>query len=195
MRLAAALLLLLLPAAAAAQPDEPPNGILLIAKPELLDPNFRETVVLVTQAPDFSTVGVVLNHPTARKHEKSGETLYSGGPVMRQVLVALFRAESAPPAPAFQVLKGIYLSMHPENLEPLAGPGAQRHRFYTGFSGWAPRQLESEMARESWYVLPASEDVIFREDTTNLWRELLDKAQKRKTPHARALGALIYFCS
>src|SRR5574341_2297679 len=112
----AGLLALLLPALALAQPQqEPPNAVLLVAKPDLVDPNFRETVVLVTQTPDAATVGVILNRPTRRRHEQSGETVYFGGPVMREVLVALFRSERAPEGSAFPVLKGIYLSMHPRN--------------------------------------------------------------------------------
>ena len=105
--------LLLLPAGAAppaAQRQRSPNAILLVAKPELVDPNFRETVVLVTQAADASTVGVILNRPTRAQARQTGETLYFGGPVMREVMVALFRAERAPEAAAFHVLKGVYLT-------------------------------------------------------------------------------------
>jgi putative transcriptional regulator len=157
--------------------SDPPNAILLVAKPGLADPNFRETVVLVTQSPDAHTVGVILNRPTQEKHEKTGEPLYFGGPVMRQAIVALFKSENEPAAPAFHVLKNIYLSMHPGIVEPLlANPGPQ-HRLYTGFSGWAPGQLESEMAREGWYVLPASEALLFRRDTAGMWRELVEKAR------------------
>src|SRR5690349_4792919 len=86
------------------------NAILLVAKPDLPDPNFRETVVLVTQTEDASTVGVILNRPTARRHDQTGETLYFGGPVMREVIVALFRTEGAPRAAAFHVLKDLYLT-------------------------------------------------------------------------------------
>src|SRR4051812_34383489 len=134
-RKAAALALLLLIPVAAAQQNEPPNALLLIAKPELQDPNFRETVVLVTQAADASTVGVILNRPTNLKNAK-GEPLWFGGPVMREVTVALFRSERAPSAAAFPVLKGVYLSMHPANMDALSA--GQRHRLYSGFSGWAP---------------------------------------------------------
>lgn len=179
-------LLLFLVAAASAQEAEPPNGILLIAKPALADPNFRETVVLVTQTQDAQTVGVILNRPTQAKHEKTGEALYFGGPVMRDVRVALFRSERAPEAPAFHVLKGIYLTMHPRNIEPLLARPGQRYRLYEGFSGWAPRQLEGEIARDSWYVLPASEALVFRKDTAGMWRELVAKARgeraRRETP-------------
>jgi putative transcriptional regulator len=172
------LLFLLLSAPAVAQ-VEAPNAILLIAKPDLLDPNFRETVVLVTQTADASTVGVILNRPTARKHERTGETLYFGGPVMREVLVALFRAEHTPDAAAFHVLKDVYLTMHPANIEPLLAQGAGNYRLYAGFAGWAPGQLESEMQRDGWYVLPASAELAFRKDTTGMWEEMVRKARGR----------------
>lgn len=171
---------------AMAQQAVKPNAILLVAKPGLLDANFRESVVLVTQAPDQHTLGVILNRPTQRKVDKSGEPFYFGGPVMGQAMVALFRAERASEA-AFHVLKGIYLSMHPADVDPQKVRRGQRYRLYLGFSGWAPGQLENEMRRDSWYVLPASEELLFRADTGGMWRELVDKAQKRKAPHVRGL--------
>lgn len=182
--IAAAAQLFLAPAAGAQQ-DGPPNAILLIAKPSLLDPNFRQTVVLVTQAPDFSTVGVILNRPTDAKHEKTSEPIYFGGPVLRSAMVALFRTESVPRAAAFPLLKGIYLSMHPENIEPLLTSPGKDYRLYAGFSGWAQHQLQSEMERDGWYMLPATEELIFRKNTDGMWRELLEKAQRGKTPHVR----------
>ena len=178
---------LLFPAAAGAQQDGPPNAILLIAKANLVDPNFRQTVVLVTQAPDFSTIGVVLNRPTEARHEKTGEPIYFGGPVLRGALVALYRTESVPGAAAFPLLKGVYLSMHPDNIEPLLENPGKDYRLYAGFSGWAPHQLQSEMARDGWYMLAATEELIFRKNTDGMWRELLEKAQRGKTPHVRRL--------
>ena len=173
-RIITALSLLLFAAVALAQAERP-NGILLIAKPELSDRNFSRSVVLVTQASDGGTVGVILNRPLGRTHS-SGAPIFFGGPVMQEVIVALFRSERAPPAPAFHVLKGVYLSMHPGNVDPLLeGRGAGR--VYMGFSGWAPGQLESEMQRDGWYVLPASEAIIFRDDTAGMWDELVAKAR------------------
>jgi putative transcriptional regulator len=143
----------------------------------LLDPNFRQTVVLVTQTPDASTVGVILNRPTSVRHELSGEPVYSGGPVMTRALVALFRSASAPREPSFHVLQGIYLSMHPAILERLSAP----YRIYAGFAGWMPGQLESEIRRDGWYVLPANEELLFRKDTSGMWDELVERASGRRT--------------
>ena len=181
MRAIALAALWLLAAPGWAQQAERPNGILLIAKPDLRDPNFGRTVVLVTQASDGGTVGVILNRPIGRTHA-SGAPIFFGGPVMQEVIVALFRSERTPAAPAFHVLKGVYLSMHPGNVDPLLeGGDARRYRLYMGFSGWAPGQLESEMQRDGWYVLPASEGIIFRADTAGMWDELVEKARGGRT--------------
>ena len=188
MRRTAALLLLglLLPLTAPAQRVAKPNAILLVAKPGLLDPNFRQTVVLVTQAPDQHTVGVVLNRPTENKYDRTGETLYYGGPVMRQVIVAMFQTDR-PTEAAFHVLRGIYLSMHPADLETALSRRGPRLRLYSGFSGWAPGQLENEMRGESWDVLPATEALLFQADTSGMWKELSEKAQRARGPRAQGL--------
>ena len=174
---------------AGAQQNEPPNGIFLVAKPGLVDPNFRQTVVLVTQAQDYSTVGVIINRPTDLRLDRFlrddspsaryRDALFFGGPVMPQVIVSLFRSDSAPQAPAFHVLKGLYLSLHPENLRRLLESSSARYRLYAGFSGWAPRQLQSEIQREGWYVLPADAETIFRKNMEGVWQELVQRAEKR----------------
>jgi putative transcriptional regulator len=174
---------LLWTAAAAAQP----NGILLVAKPDLPDANFREAVVLVTWTEDGSTVGVILNRPSGRALAEVApqwpgaanfkQPLYSGGPVMGQVVVAVFASQEEPKAKAFRVLPNVYLSMHPGNLEPLIAQPAARMRLYAGFSGWAPGQLEAEVERGTWYSMRATEDVIFRKETSGMWQELVAKAR------------------
>jgi putative transcriptional regulator len=175
--------LLFLAMVAAAQPAERPNGVLLVAKPGLTDPNFRETVVLVTQTPDAQTVGVILNRPTERK--LSGETVFFGGPVLRETLLAVFQSREQPESPAFHILRGVYLTMQPETIERLLARPRQRFRLYAGFSGWAPLQLQSELARDGWYVLPASAELLFRKDTSGLWSELLAEARGQHAARER----------
>jgi len=183
--------LALLAACVAAPVLGQPNAILLVAKPGLPDPNFRESVVLVTRSEEASTVGVILNRPTTMRlaelaprwpgAEKFTEPLYSGGPVMRQVVLALYVSDETPKGAAFHVLPRVYLTMHPANIEPLVAQGAARMRLYAGFSGWAPRQLENEMDSGSWYVLPANEALLFRKDTASMWAELVARARGART--------------
>lgn len=176
---------------AAQETTEGANGVFLIAKPGLADPRFSRTVVLVTQTEDFSTVGVILNRPGPMKladipggdyeTDSYTEPVYSGGPVMRGTLVAVFHSDRPPAAPAFHVLRTLYMSMHADNIRELLASKGRRFRLYAGFSGWAPRQLKSEFDREGWFVLPADEDTVFRHDTSSLWEELAERAQALKT--------------
>jgi putative transcriptional regulator len=177
--------------AQAQAPAPRPNGVFLIAKPELTDPNFRRTVVLVTQTDDAQTIGVIINRPSSTKLPELlpddpaaanyRDPVYSGGPVMQRVLIAVFRSATLPPAPAFQARRGLYLSMHPDNLKALLAAPGRQYRLYAGFSGWAPRQLEAELARDAWIVMPADADIVFRKDMEGVWEELLRRALARKT--------------
>ena len=176
---AAALALLAACASAAAQQREPANGVLLVARPDMRDANFARTVVLVTQAGDGHTLGVVLNRPTHARHE--GRPLWFGGPVLPQSIVALFEADAPPEAAAFHVLENVYLSMHPLNVDALLERPDARYRLYSGFAAWAPGQLEHELGRDAWYVLPAEESVLFREDMDGLWEALVARAQGERT--------------
>jgi putative transcriptional regulator len=184
-----------------AQQDLPANGLFLVAKPSMQDPNFTRTVVLVTQTEDASTVGVIINRPVnlqlsqflppefpARNYRDS---IYFGGPVALQAIFALFRSESVPAAPAFHVLKDVYLTTHPDNIALLLAAPAAQYRLYAGFSGWAPRQLESEFTRDDWYVLPADAAMLFRKSTEGLWEELLERAAGRG-PRTRDSGVTMF---
>ena len=181
-------------ASALAQQADKPNSLFLIAKPTLIDPNFARTVVLVTQVEDASTVGVIINRPSTLRlsqflsdefpTQNYRDAIYFGGPVMRQAIVALFRSETAPAAAAFHVLKGVYLTMHADNLQRLLAEPKAEYRLYAGFSGWAPRQLQSEFMRDSWYILPADDKTVFRANTEGMWEELIERAM-RLGPQAR----------
>ena len=172
--------------AAAPLRADPLPSIVLVAKPGMQDPNFRETVVLVTRTQGAQTLGVILNRPTDLKlgelwqgHASTGnykDPVFFGGPVLNRTLVAVFRSPTPPQAPAFEVLSHVYLSMHPDNLEQLLAQSAASYRLYAGFSGWAPRQLEAEIEREGWYVVPVRDDLLFRKNTAGLWLELVEQA-------------------
>jgi putative transcriptional regulator len=198
---AVVLLALAIGTPALAQQDLPANGLFLIAKPTLTDPNFSKTVVLVTQTEDASTVGVIINRPSTFglsqflseefQTQNYRGPIYFGGPVMRQAIVAVFRTETPPPAAAFHVLKNVYLTMHADNLKQMLANSGATYRLYAGFSGWAPRQLESEFMRDGWYILPADEATVFRESADGLWEELVERAVRR-APRTRNSGATIF---
>lgn len=192
---------LLAPGWAGAQQNLPANSLFLIAKPTLVDPNFAKTVVLVTQTEDASTVGVIINRPSPLtlsqflsqefQTQNYRDPIYIGGPIMRQAIIAVYRSGTVPAAAAFHVLKNIYLTMHPDNIKLLLAAPEAQYRLYAGFSGWAPRQLESEFMRDGWYVLAADEAMLFRKNAEGLWEELVERAARRG-PRTHNSGVTIF---
>lgn len=169
------------------------NGVFLVAKPELEDPNFRQTVVLITQPePGGGPIGVVINRSSERRLREvfpdnaqlaaSDERIFYGGPVRRSVLLFVFRASTAPAA-SLHVLDDIYLSGNGTLLEELlARPEPTRDlRVYAGYSGWAPGQLQAEIARGGWVVVKAQVSLIFSQDPASVWGELINRAALRRT--------------
>jgi putative transcriptional regulator len=166
--------------------QQPERGFFLVAKPSLGDPNFQRTVVLVTNAPDGATLGVIINRPTQQSLAnilpgnptlaKFTEPLYFGGPVERVGLFAVFRAKDVP-GESFPVIDDLHLALHPPTVEQLLLKPPEHVRFFNGYSGWAPGQLANELQRGDWWVFDADADTVFRKDTTTLWEELARRAR------------------
>jgi putative transcriptional regulator len=158
------------------------RGHLLIASPALLDPNFRRTVVLVTEHTDEGAMGLVLNRPSevgvadavpklARVVDE-GAPVYLGGPVQPEAVVAL--AELDDPTDAAAPALGDWISF----LRPDADPedlaaGVGRARVFAGYAGWGGGQLESELEESSWIVEPAIPEDVFTSDPEGLWSAVL----------------------
>lgn len=181
---------LLSPPAGAAASEA--NGIFLVAKREMRDPRFREAVVLVTQPPAGGPFGVIVNKPLAHRlaevfpgHEtlkNRKDVIYFGGPVTPQGLVVLLRSEESPPN-ALRVLKDVYFTGDPEVIDGLL----QREnptrglRVFAGYSGWAPGQLQNELARGDWHVVPADAETVFEKPARGIWPELIERATTKHT--------------
>lgn len=184
LRAGAACVLLLFPAVssppASAEDSKPLNAILLIAKGELRDPNFADSVVLVMNHLGPAPVGLVVNRPTevpvsrlfpdlkrlAPLHDK----VYFGGPVELASVWFLFRAARAPEH-AIQAFGNIYLSANRELLLQLLGRDKPMDnlRIFIGHSGWGPGQLEAEIAQGAWTLGHADPDAIFKGKSEHPW--------------------------
>ncbi len=163
---------------------EPAVGRLLIARARLPDPNFAAAVVLlITHGADEGTLGVVLNRPSALEVQKAfpdddifagrDDALYRGGPVSLETIIVL-REGGDPPGDAIPILRDVYLVRDDSGLEELlaARPPAQRVRFYAGYAGWSPGQLEDEIERGVWGLLSGDKRWIFSPDPGELWERL-----------------------
>jgi putative transcriptional regulator len=164
--------------------QESARTLILVARPGLPDPNFRETVVLVTQDDHAAATGVIINRPTDRslaqllpgeRFKRFNEPVLFGGPVAANELFAVFSADRDP-GQSISMLPGLYLAMRPDTIDALIGNPPQRIRFFSGYSGWAPGQLRAELERGDWLAVDAEADVVFRKDYSNLWQEMVRRA-------------------
>ena len=169
------------------------NGVFLVAKPDLLDPNFRETVVLITQ-PQIGggPIGVIVNRPMAVHLSQvvpeigavpeRFEQIYSGGPVMPNGLIFLVRTQDRIER-GWQVLADVYISGDLEVLRRAAGGQlrVEALRGYAGYAGWAPGQLQNEIQRGGWYVIKADAETIFAADASRIWPDLIEKLTTHHT--------------
>jgi putative transcriptional regulator len=185
--------------APAADEASPMRSIFLIARKDLPDPFFRDSVVLVTHRGDAAPVGVIINKPTpvalgrkipglespAAREEK----VFLGGPVNLDGLVVVFRAASSP-QDSIEVLDSVYLSSSQEVLQELLGRDnpVKGLRVYAGYAAWAPGQLEAEIARGDWHLARADAGAIFDKKPQDLWKELEKRAAAKAvtgSSHAR----------
>src|SRR4051812_3702666 len=160
---------------------ESKRGKLLVAGPALQDPNFRRTVLLICEHTDDGALGLIINRPTPVEVTDAvpelatllgdGARLWSGGPVQPQAIVLLAELDE-PPEDALMVIGDVGLVRRGVAREALPG-GARRGRAFLGYAGWGPGQLEDELDRGDWIVVPAEGEDAFREDGDGLWGDVL----------------------
>ena len=149
-------------------------GKLLVATPQLIDPNFYRSVVLMLQDDEEGTVGIVLNRPTEESvvshlPEWADWTpepglVHHGGPVDPEVAigVALTTTGMSTGVPGLSLV----------NLAEPPGSHEGPVRIYAGYAGWGSEQLTLELAMGSWYLVQASPDDPF-EEPGEQWKRVL----------------------
>lgn len=164
------------------------KGMLLVAHPSLMDPNFQQTVVLVCEHGAEGTLGVIINRPTEVPLSEAlpnvsvlkgtSYVLFAGGPVQPDGILMLFRVADAPDR-LRKILDRVYLGLNREILERvITDPHpTETFRAYAGYAGWAPGQVEFEMAMGSWAVIPADPSSIFDKAPETLWAEMVEAIQ------------------
>lgn len=182
-RLAAIILLCLVPLQAPAAVAVPEPGQLLVARAELPDVRFRNAVVLLFQSGPQGAVGLIVNRPSRLPLAEAlpdlpalaaaTATLAYGGPVAPEVLLVLLQTVEETPESARRVSEGLYLTA-PEPLSAWLEKGRTGARFLvlSGYAGWAPGQLEEELARADWQVSTATAQELFSVEPASLWETL-----------------------
>jgi putative transcriptional regulator len=156
---------------------------LLVASPQLGDPNFARTVVLITEHNDEGAMGVILNRPATTTVSdaapelenlvEAGDDVFVGGPVQPSSVIVLAEWDE-PDEVAVPIFDGIGFVGANSDPEELART-VNRARVFAGFAGWAPGQLESEIERDDWILEPALPEDVFSADPEQLWSEVLER--------------------
>lgn len=158
--------------------------MLLLATPQLLDPNFSDTVVLLLDVDDDGALGVVLNRPTpvavsevlADWHAvvAEPEVLFQGGPVSTEGALAIGWLRDTGDVPlGFREVHGPLGVVDLDTPVELIDGTLTAMRIFAGYAGWGAAQLDGEIDEGSWYVVPAQPPDVFREDSTDLWRDVM----------------------
>jgi putative transcriptional regulator len=150
-------------------------GSFLVARAPLRDSFFGRTVILMLQHGPEGAFGLVLNRPA--KAKEFPFPIFVGGPCKMDGLLMIHGREewvNTDEASPMQVCPGVYLGTS-EQFEAISESDSEKgekFRVFTGYAGWAPKQLEAEMQEGAWIVLPATGGVIFETPVQDLWESL-----------------------
>ena len=162
---------------------EPIIGRLLVATPTLLDPNFERSVVLICQQTDDGALGVILNRPLDAEladHLPEWQHLasrppriFEGGPVQREVAVALGRHDPGADGAGWTEVTA-ELGLLDLDREPADLWGELRAlRIFSGYAGWSAEQLAGEIEEHAWFLVDAAPADPFSEQPERLWEQVL----------------------
>jgi putative transcriptional regulator len=165
------------------------RGHCLISAKRLRDQNFYKTVVLLVEHGSDGAMGLVINRPSCvtvahalSEHFKLPETddlVYVGGPVEPSALFILHNSAELDGNES-PVVPGVFVGSSAEVFEQIVRTSAEgdpdiQFRIFSGCAGWAPGQLEGELARGDWHSLPAEVERIFGDDPYAVWDNLIAK--------------------
>jgi len=153
---------------------------LLLSMPQMQDPNFAKTVVLLCDYLPEGAFGIVLNRPT----EVPASTMVQldppigvgnelplciGGPVQTDRGWVLMG--EPPVGTEFRtIVDGLYLSTSPDVLRRvLQARPAPRARVLAGYAGWGPGQLDDELAQSAWLMADVEVDLVFDVESSRMW--------------------------
>ncbi|MBS2097896.1 YqgE/AlgH family protein [Carboxylicivirga linearis] len=161
---------------------EPMKGRILIAEPFLQGPYFNRSIVFLTEHGDEGAVGFVLNKSSDLYPDEVIEDLFSfkgemfiGGPVSSNTLHYLHTLGDRVPG-SIKVTENLYWGGDFDVIKEMINSGVADHhsvKFFAGYSGWSPGQLEEEIKENSWIVSTLDDKTIMEGDVDDFWKETM----------------------
>lgn len=158
-------------------------GQLLVASPEMPDPRFARTVILIVHHDKNGAFGIVINRPVEDRpyadllkalgdkdtDVKGTVKIFAGGPVQPE-LGFIVHSPDYHRAGTVAVNGQVSMTSSPDILRDMAhGHGPKKAIVAFGYAGWGPGQLEDEINHGSWFTAPADPGLVFDEDRAKLW--------------------------
>jgi putative transcriptional regulator len=152
----------------------------LIAMPQLGDSNFYRSVILMLEHGETGSMGIVINRPAPLQlgnladgqslkvaQSRQSDPVFIGGPVEPHRGFVLHDCASI--EEKHEVLQGLYLSITLDALRPLLQEEQCKLRFFLGYAGWGPKQLEKEISSGAWLFSDARANSTLEGDPQHLW--------------------------
>ncbi len=160
---------------------KPAKGRFLISEPFLPDPNFSRTVILLTEHNSEGSFGLVVNKQLEIKPEDvladlitTPFQLFSGGPVSYNEMYYIHTMGHEIEG-SLEILPALYWGGNFEQISNRVKQNlydTEQIKFFVGYSGWSPGQLQDEINQKSWIVLPADAATALSADP-DMWKSLL----------------------
>jgi putative transcriptional regulator len=157
---------------------KPSKGSVLIGEPFMTDLNFRKSLVLICEHESEGSVGFVLNKPmNLMCSELVPEILdhdfplFYGGPIEENSLHFIHRLGNLI-EDSIEISNGIYWGGSIEQVNILFEKGLAKEtdfKFFIGYSGWGPNQLEIEIEQKAWWTMPSNPEIVFDSESDELW--------------------------
>jgi len=157
----------------------------LVAVPQLQDPNFRQSVVLLLERNEDGAMGVVITHESPlllrdlcadhdlRYEGDEDKRVRKGGPVQPEQGLVLYGEANLDPE-GRRVLDGLHVSASRGTLGRLCHRPGGRFHCFSGYAGWGPGQLEREITAGSWVICTADPTTVLDTPPEEMWRRCLD---------------------
>jgi putative transcriptional regulator len=162
---------------------KPKRGQVLLSEPMLNDPYFRRTVILLCEHNNEGSFGFVLNNYIDVSLEQIIDNMPAhesrisiGGPVKNSNLYYLHTLGERIHE-SVEVVPGVYMGGDFEVLKKLLSAGLVKQdevRFFVGYSGWSPKQLEEEIQQNAWFVADISKEWIMNSCLDDLWKQVME---------------------